>query len=125
MESTRSPWQCAFPGHLPFCPSCRRIKHFVMACVYSDPVDTPPEGLTDKLYWRKARGEWHCFQKLSQVRGYVSLCQRREIAIVLGQQIARPDAALRSCDCDEAEMARRGWRGSGPVSPRRAGSFSR
>jgi hypothetical protein len=31
-----------------------------------------PEGLPDKLYRRKAWGEWHCFQKLAQVRGYVS-----------------------------------------------------
>jgi hypothetical protein len=96
-----------------------------MVCVYSDPMEGTPEGLTDKLYWRKARGEWHCFKKLAQVRGYVSLCQRREIALVLGQQIARPEAHLRCGLCDGLEMARRGWDGSGPVSPRRAGSFSR
>jgi hypothetical protein len=72
-----------------------------------------------------ARPEWHCFQKLAQVRGYVSLCQRRENALVLGQQIARPEARLRCSECDGLEMARRGWDGSGPVSPRRAGSFSR
>jgi hypothetical protein len=45
--------------------------------------------LSDKLFWRKAKGERHCFDKLAQVRGYVSLCRHREIAIVLGQQIAR------------------------------------
>jgi hypothetical protein len=108
---------------VPPAPAC--IKHFVMACVYSDPMDTTPAGLTDKLYWRKARGEWHCFEKLAQVRGFVSLCQRREIAIVLGQQIARPEAHLRCGLCDGLEMARRGWEGAGPVSPRRARSFSR
>jgi hypothetical protein len=27
--------------------------HFVMAFVYSDPMDTTPEGLPDKLYWRR------------------------------------------------------------------------
>jgi hypothetical protein len=101
-----------------------RIKRFVMACVYSDSMEDTPR-LTDKLYWRKARGEWHSFEKLAQVRGYVSLCQRREIALVLGQQIARPEAALRCGACDGLEMERRGWEGSGPVSPRRAGSFSR
>ena len=69
------------------------------AFVYSDPMTTP-EGLTDKLYWRKAGDEWHCFQKLAQVRGYVSLCQRREIALVQGQQIARPEADLRCSVCD-------------------------
>jgi hypothetical protein len=65
-----------------------------------------PQGLTDK-YWRKSGGEWHCFQKLAQVPGYVSLCQRREIALVLGQQIARPEAHLRCGLCDGLEMARR------------------
>jgi hypothetical protein len=59
-------------------------------CVYSDPMEGAPEGLTDKLYWRKARGEWQSFKKLAKVRGYVSFCKRREIALVLGQQIARP-----------------------------------
>jgi hypothetical protein len=88
-------------------------------------MEDTPEGVTDKLYWRKARGEWHCFKKLAQVRGYVSLCQRREIAIVLGQQIARPEANLRCSVCDGVEMARRGWEGSDPASPLRAGSFIR
>jgi hypothetical protein len=75
-------------------------------------MEGTPEGLTDKLCWRRARGEWHCFQKLAQVRGYVSLCQRREIALALGQQIARPEAALRCSLCDGVEMERRGWEGS-------------
>ena len=80
--------------------------------VYSDPME--PEGLTDKLFWRKTRGEWHCFMKLPEVRGYNSLCRRREIGFVHGRQIARPDADLRCNLCDELEMARRGWNGSGP-----------
>jgi hypothetical protein len=88
-------------------------------------MEDTPEGLTDKLFWRKARAEWHCFTKLPHVRGFISLCQSREIASVYGQQIARPEADLRCSVCDELEMARRGWVGSGPVSPRRAGSFSR
>jgi hypothetical protein len=106
-------------------PAPARIKHFVMAFVYSDPMEASREGLTEKLFWRKTRGEWHCFEKLAQVRGYISLCQRREIASVYGQQIARPVAHVRCGLCDGLEMARRGWDGSGPVSPRRAGSFSR
>jgi hypothetical protein len=36
-------------------------------------MEDAPEGLPDKLYWRRARGEWHCFRKLAQIRGYVSL----------------------------------------------------
>ena len=100
----------------------RQIKLFVYTLV---PMEDTPERLTDKLYWRKARGEWHCFEKLAQVRGYISLCQRREITFVHGQQIARPEADLRCNVCDGLEMARRGWDGSGPASPRRAGSFSR
>ena len=96
-----------------------------MVCVYSDPMEGTPEGLTDKLYWRKARGEWHCFRKLAQVRGYISLCQGQEIRSVRGQKISRPEAALRCGVCDGLEMERRGWEGSGPVSARRAGSFSR
>jgi hypothetical protein len=94
-----------------------RIKCFVMVYVYSDPMEGTPEGPTDKLYWRKARGEWHCFKRLNQVRGYVSLCQRREIALVFGQQIARPEAHLRCGLCDGLEMAWRGWGGSGPAYP--------
>ena len=87
-------------------------------------MEDTPEGLTEKLYWRRARGEWHCFKKLA-LRGFISLCQRREITFVHGQQIARPEADLRCSVCDGLEMARRGWDGSGPASPRRAGSFSR
>jgi hypothetical protein len=88
-------------------------------------MEGTPEGLTDKLYWRKARGEWHCFKRLDQARGYVSLCQRQEIAMVRGQLISRPEARLRCGLCDGLEMERRGWEGSGPVSPRRAGSGTR
>jgi hypothetical protein len=73
-------------------------------CLYSDPMEGTPEGLTDKLFWRKTRGEWHCFRKLAQVSGYVSLCQRREVSFVHGQQIARPEAHLR---CSER------WSGNG------------
>jgi hypothetical protein len=64
-------------------PAC--IKHFVMGFVYSDPMEETAERLTHKLYWRKARGEFHCFQKLARERGYVSLCQRREVGLVLGR----------------------------------------
>jgi hypothetical protein len=112
-----------FPGHLTPRPSPARVKHFVMVCVYSDPMEDSPEGLTDKLYWRKSRGEWHCFKKLAQVRGYVSLCRRREISFVQGQQIARPEAHLRCSECDGVEMELRGWEGSGPVSPAARGKF--
>jgi hypothetical protein len=77
-------------------------------------------GLTDRLYWRKARAEWHCFERLDQARGYVSLCGRREITFVHGRQIARPEARLRCNVCDELEIARRGWDRSGPASSRRA-----
>jgi hypothetical protein len=87
-------------------PAC--IKRFVMVCVYSDPMDTTSQGLTDKLFWRRVRGEWHCFQKLAQIRGYISLCRRREISFVQGQQIARPEARLRCSLCDGGS-----WRGAG------------
>jgi hypothetical protein len=96
-----------------------------MICVYSGAMEDTAEGLTDKLYWRKTRGEWHCFQKLA-IRGFIALCQRREIASVHGQQIARPEADLRCSVCDQLEMKRRGWVGSGPASTQRAGkSLSR
>jgi hypothetical protein len=71
-------------------------------------MDTTPEGLTDKLYWRRAKGECHCFQKLAQARGYISLCRRREISFVQGHQIARPEADLRCSACDEVEMVAAG-----------------
>ena len=91
-----------------------------MVCVYSAAIADPPERLTDKLYWRKARGQWHCFKKIAQVRGYVSLCQRQEIAMVRGREISRAVAALRCGVCDGLEMDLRGWEGSGPVSLRRS-----
>jgi hypothetical protein len=94
-------------------------------CILWVPMKDTSRGLTDKLYWRRAGGEWHCFRKLAQVRGFVSLCQRQEISFVHGQKISRPEAALRCGLCDEVEMTLRGWEGSDPVSPRRAGSFSR
>jgi hypothetical protein len=107
------------------CPAPAPIKRFHRGFVYSDPMEGMPEGFTERLYWRRARGEWHCFKTLGAIRGFRSLCQRQEIAIVRGQQISRPEADLRCSVCDGLEMARRGWGGSGPVSPRRAGSFSR
>jgi hypothetical protein len=97
-----------------------RIKRFVMVYVYSDPMEGTPKRLTDHLYWRKARGQWHCFKKIAQVRGYVSLCQRQEIAMVHGREISRPEVALRCGVCDRLEMERRGWEGSGPDSLRRS-----
>jgi hypothetical protein len=92
----------------------------VVVHVYSGAMEDTPGGLTDKLYWRKARGQWHCFKKIAQVRGYVSLCQRLEIAMVRGREISRPEAALRCGVCDGLEKERRGWEGSGPVSLRRS-----
>jgi hypothetical protein len=53
-------------------------------------MEDTSKGLTDKLYWRKARGEWHCFKKGGPIRGLRSLCQRQEIALVRGQNISRP-----------------------------------
>jgi hypothetical protein len=88
--------------------------------IYSAAMEDTPGALTDKLCWRRARGEWHCFEKVT-VRGFMSLCQRRETTFVRGQQIARPEADMRCGVCDGLEMARRGWSGSGPASSRRAG----
>jgi hypothetical protein len=84
------------------------------------PMEDTPGAITDKLYWRKARGQWHCFKKIAQVRGYVSLCQRLEITSLRGNEISRPEVALRCEVCDRLEMARRGWGRSGPASSRRA-----
>jgi hypothetical protein len=80
------------------------------------------KGLTEKLYWRRSRGQWHCFKRLDQGRGYISLCDRREINFVQGQKIARPEVHLRCGVCDGLEKERRGWAFSGPVSSRRGGS---
>jgi hypothetical protein len=35
-------------------------------CIYSVPHGSYTWGFTDKLYWRRARGEWHCFKKVAQ-----------------------------------------------------------
>jgi hypothetical protein len=88
-------------------------------------MEDTSKGLTDKLYWRKTRGEWHRFKKLGPIRGFRSLCQRQEIALVRGQNISRPEARLLCGSCDGLEIERRAWEGSGPVSPRRAGSGTR
>jgi hypothetical protein len=96
------------------------IVGFALGCVYSAAMEDTPKRVTDHLYWRKARKQWHCFKKIAQVRGYVSLCQRQEIAVVRGRAISRPEATLRCGVCDGLEMERRGWEGSGPVSLRRS-----
>jgi hypothetical protein len=31
-------------------------------------MEDTPDGLTDSLYWRRARDEWHCFKKLAPVK---------------------------------------------------------
>jgi hypothetical protein len=66
-------------------------------------MDEMSQCLTDKLYWRKARGEWHCFKKIAQVRAFISLCEREEITIVRGKTISRPAASLRCGVCDGLE----------------------
>jgi hypothetical protein len=63
------------------------------------------KGLTEKLYWRRSRGQWHCFKRLDQGRGYISLCDRREINFVQGQKIARPEVHLRCGVCDGLERS--------------------
>jgi hypothetical protein len=93
---------------------------FLMVVYTLVPMEDTSNRRIDNLYWRKARGQWHCFKKIAQVRGYVSLCQRQEIAMVRGREIARPEAHLRCGVCDGLEMERRGWVGSGPVSLRRS-----
>jgi hypothetical protein len=67
-------------------------------------------GLTDKFYWRKTGGRWHCFEKTAGP-GLVSLCDGHEIARVLHQAISRPDPALRCGLCGGKEASRRGWNG--------------
>jgi hypothetical protein len=98
---------------------------FLMVVYTLVPMEDTPGTLPDRLYWRKTRAEWHCFEKVA-ARGFMSLCQRGEITFVHGHQIARPEAELRCSVCDQLEMKRRGWQGSGPASTRRAGkSLSR
>jgi hypothetical protein len=70
--------------------------------IYPAAMEDRPGRLRDKLYWRRTRGEWHCFEKM--VHGFMSLCPRREMAAVHGQQIARPEADLRCSVCDRLEM---------------------
>jgi hypothetical protein len=52
--------------------------------IYSVAMEDTPGGLRNKLYWRRTKGEWHCFEKVA-VHGLMSLCQRRDIASVHGQ----------------------------------------
>jgi hypothetical protein len=77
-------------------------------------------GFTDKLYWRRSKRQWHCFKKLLNEKGFISLCHQAEILVVSGQNISRPAVWERCGICDGLEMARRGWDNSGQVSPRRA-----
>jgi hypothetical protein len=85
-------------------PAC--IKHFVMGFVYHDPMEGTSEGLADRLYWRRARGEWHSFKRLDNARGYTSLCQCQEIAIVRGLTCAA--ACVMGWDCCPASPLVRG-----------------
>lgn len=78
-------------------------------------------GFTDKLYWRKVAGDYHCFKRKAGSPGgkaahCISLCGRREITRSGGQGCRRPPAIMRCARCDGLEMARRGWEESGPVS---------
>jgi hypothetical protein len=73
-------------------------------------------GLSDKLYWRFAHGDNHCFRRAQKgkLAVYESLCGRWAIAHVEGQHCGRPASHLRCAICDEREMVRRGWSESGP-----------
>jgi hypothetical protein len=88
-------------------------------------MEDTPRGVDGETVLAQSQGWVSLLQKASEVRGYISLCQRREIASVRGQLIARPEADLRCEVCDGLEMARRGWDASGPVSLRRVGGLSR
>ena len=78
------------------------------------------KGLTEKLYWRRSRGQWHCFKRLDQGRGYISLCDRREISFVQGQKIARPEiTCVVGCVMD---WKRSGAGGHSPVRFRPGGA---
>jgi len=77
-------------------------------------------GFTDKLFWRqptKYGGQSHCFKRVHPGPKYQSLCRRWDLDRSGGQRCARPPAMLRCALCDVAEMKRRGWEESGPVSP--------
>jgi hypothetical protein len=54
-------------SHLLLCPAPACIKHFVSACILIS-MEATPEGLTDKLFWRSTRDEWHCFKRLESTR---------------------------------------------------------
>jgi hypothetical protein len=45
------------PPHICYSPDPCSHQAFVDRCGYSDGMEGTPEGFTDKLYWRKARGE--------------------------------------------------------------------
>jgi hypothetical protein len=57
--------------HLPLLRLPLASSVFREGCVYSDPMEGTPEGLTDKVFWRKARGQWHGFKRLDQARKYI------------------------------------------------------
>jgi hypothetical protein len=113
-ETRRCPWQRAL-HRAPVAPRAPLLT----VHVYSGAMEHTSKGRID-LYWRKARKQWHCFKKIAQVRGFISLCEHHEITFVRGKEISRPEVALRCEVCDRLEMERRGWEGSGPVSLRRS-----
>jgi hypothetical protein len=98
----------------------------VMVVYTSDPDGRHAPGLTEKLYWRRAKGVWHCFKKLARVHGFVSLCQSAR------QQFARPEAdcaavcamdwKLRSGGGMAQAWRRHGVRAEAPVDEARASS---
>lgn len=78
-------------------------------------MSTQGSGLTDKLYWRRAAGRWHCFKRTKWRGCFKALCNPDiNITKVGGQDIRRPIPLLRCARCDGREMKRRGWEESGP-----------
>jgi hypothetical protein len=88
-----------------------------MVCVYSDPMEGTPEGPQRQTVLAQSQGRVALLQDARRNRGFRSLCQRQEIALVRAQKISRPDAHLRCGLCDGLEMARRGWDGRSGFAP--------
>jgi hypothetical protein len=95
-------------------PAPARIKRSALVEFILVSMGDSADGLPDKLYWRKARGEWHCFQKLAQVRGCISLCRRRGSHSCRGRKSPAP---MLPCGAASAMEWRRGGDGPSHYSP--------
>jgi hypothetical protein len=96
-----------------------RIKRLVMVCVYSGPDGRYTRRFHRETVLAQSQGRVALLQEISSGAAYFALPSPRK-NLCLCQQIAQPEADLRSSVCDGLEIARRGGRQGLPYPERGA-----